>query len=73
MVLAFFSNQQTYDSVENAQEALNTVLDNGVNYVTDTIAVRKWGGGSGHCFTGYFACSTCYSKGLGVFVVWSTG
>lgn len=45
VVLAFFSNQQTFDSVSNANTAINNVVTDGVTYVNDTIKVR-WTKGS---------------------------
>ncbi len=45
VVLAFFSNQQTYESVNNAQTTINSVFENGVDYVHDTIDVRYSKGG----------------------------
>ena len=39
VVLAFFSNQQTFESVGNAQDTINSVVDNAVRYVNDTMDV----------------------------------
>ena len=39
VVLAFFSNQQTYDSVGNAQGILNDVFDHARDYVNGAIDV----------------------------------
>ena len=40
VVLAFFSNQQTFDSVSDANTTINSVVDNGLDYIEDTITVR---------------------------------
>lgn len=40
VVLAFFSNQQTFDSVENTQTTINRVVSVGTTYIDDTISVR---------------------------------
>ena len=37
VVLAFFSNEQTFQSVENLRDTLNSVTGNAVNYLTDTV------------------------------------
>jgi ribose/xylose/arabinose/galactoside ABC-type transport system permease subunit len=39
VVFAFFSNEQTFRSLENFQESVNEVADTGVNYINDTIRV----------------------------------
>lgn len=36
-VLSFFSNEQTFQVLNNLQVTLNSVSDDTVNYVTDTI------------------------------------
>lgn len=37
VIFAFFSNEQTFRSLENFQESINEVAGTGVNYVNDTI------------------------------------
>ena len=39
VVLAFFSNEQTYNSLDDAQTTINAVADVGVNYINDTLNV----------------------------------
>ena len=41
VVFAFFSNEQTFHSLENFQESINEVADTGVNYVNDTVRVSR--------------------------------
>ena len=43
VIFAFFSNEQTFRSLENFQESINDVADTGVNYVNDTIRVSCTG------------------------------
>jgi len=40
VVLAFFSNEQTYNSLDDAQVTINSVADVGVDYINDTLNVR---------------------------------
>lgn len=37
VVLAFFSNEQTFQSVENLQVTLNNAAGDAVDYLTDTV------------------------------------
>ena len=39
VIFAFFSNEQTFRSLENFQESINEVAGTGVNYVKDTVRV----------------------------------
>ena len=39
VVFAFFSNEQTFRSLEDFQGSINEVADTGVNYVNDTVRV----------------------------------
>ena len=39
VVFAFFSNEQTFRSLDNFQDSINTVADTGVDFINDTITV----------------------------------
>ena len=41
VVFAFFSNEQTFRSLDNFQNSINTVADTGVNFINDTIIVSQ--------------------------------
>lgn len=40
VVLAFFSNQQIYDSVNEFQETIERTFDLAENFVNDSVSVR---------------------------------
>ena len=57
VVLAFFSNQQTFDSVANANTSINNVITDGVQYIDDTITVMDIVGPSCDCHV--LSCDWC--------------
>ena len=39
VILAFFSNEQTYRSLDNLQESVNNVTGTGANFISNTLTV----------------------------------
>ena len=39
MIFAFFTNEQAYSSAESFQDTINTVVDHGLDFVDDSVAV----------------------------------
>lgn len=63
MVLAFFSNQQTFDSIGNAQGSINTVVTDGTTYVNDTINVGF------NATSNWISCDSHVTVGANIIVV----